>query len=81
MTGALPAPENAALLQAAGFEDVRVELKEDSRAFIANWVPGSGAEDHVCAANITATKPLSAAGGNAASKKPVVVEATAVADG
>lgn len=81
MTGALPASENAALLEAAGFEEVRVELKEDSRAYIANWVPGSGAEDHVCSASITATKPLSAAAAAAASstvqKKPVVVAAQA----
>ena len=37
-----------------------VELKEESKAYIANWVPGSGAEEHVCSANVTAVKPLSA---------------------
>jgi hypothetical protein len=39
---------------------VTVELKEESKAYIANWVPGSGAEEHVCSANVSAVKPLSA---------------------
>ena len=40
----------------AGFRDVRVELKEESREIISQWMPGSGAEDFVVSAEITARK-------------------------
>jgi hypothetical protein len=46
------------MLKAAGFRDVFVQLKEESREFIKDWMPGSGAEDFIVAANITATKPI-----------------------
>lgn len=45
------------LLQGAGFEDVRVEVKPESRDFIQEWFPGAGAEEHVASAAITARKP------------------------
>ncbi len=35
------------LLLAAGFEDVRVDVKEESRTFIRDWLPGSGAEKYI----------------------------------
>lgn len=44
-------------LRTAGFVDVRVDLKPASREFIAQWMPGSGAEDYVTAADVTARKP------------------------
>lgn len=47
----------AEMLEAAGFVDVCIERKEDSREFIKDWMPGSGAEEYVVAANIKATKP------------------------
>ena len=40
-----------------GFADVRVVEKAESREFIKDWLPGSGAEDFVVSANVTATKP------------------------
>lgn len=40
----------------AGFKDVEVKLKEESRAIISQWLPGSGAEDFVISAEITASK-------------------------
>lgn len=40
----------------AGFTDVNVKLKEESRAVISQWLPGSGAEDYVIGAEITARK-------------------------
>lgn len=43
-------------LEAAGFEDVRVEIKEESREFIRDWIPGSGAEKFVASATIEARK-------------------------
>lgn len=44
------------MLQSAGFSDVRLHLKEESRQYIKDWIPGSGAEDYVVSADVTATK-------------------------
>ncbi len=46
-----------ALLRAAGFDEVSVRVKPESRALIAQWMPGAGAEDVVASATIEATKP------------------------
>ena len=40
----------------AGFKDVKMNLKEESREVISQWLPGSGAEDFVISAEITASK-------------------------
>ena len=40
----------------AGFKDVKMNLKEESAAVISQWLPGSGAEDFVISAEITASK-------------------------
>jgi arsenite methyltransferase len=45
------------LLRAAGFSDVRVVVREESRAFIRDWMPGSGAEAYLASATIEAVKP------------------------
>jgi len=45
------------LLRAAGFGEVAVVVNEASRAFIKDWLPGSGAEDYVASATIEAIKP------------------------
>ena len=50
------------MLLDAGFADVRVVEKAESREFIKDWLPGSGAEDFVVSANVTATKPSSGRG-------------------
>ena len=44
----------ASSLQRAGFVDVGVVAKPESREFIKDWLPGSKAEDFVVAANVTA---------------------------
>jgi len=44
-------------LQAAGFQAITIVPKPSSRTFIKEWLPGSGAEDFVVSANVTATKP------------------------
>lgn len=46
-----------ALLRSVGFEDVRIDVKEGSRAFIREWAPGSLSEDYVASASIEAIKP------------------------
>jgi len=38
----------------AGFKDIHLTLKEESRAIISQWLPGSGAEEFVISAEITA---------------------------
>jgi len=43
-------------LKNAGFKDIQVIMKEESREVIKQWMPGSGAEDYVISADITATK-------------------------
>lgn len=57
VAGAIEVAEVEAMLQAAGFGEVRVDVKPESRDIIAAWLPGSGAEKYVASANITAVKP------------------------
>jgi len=49
------------LLREAGFDNIRIAVKPESRAFIRDWMPGSGAEDYVASATIEATRPRGAA--------------------
>ena len=44
------------MLAAAGFSDIRITVNEQSREFIRDWLPGSGAESYVASATIQATK-------------------------
>lgn len=44
-------------LQDAGFESIEVTVNEASRAFIAEWAPGTGLENYVASATIRAQKP------------------------
>jgi SAM-dependent methyltransferase len=46
------------ILNEAGFTDIRIEPKEESREFVKDWSPGSDAEDYVVSANIEAVKPV-----------------------
>ncbi|MBS2012538.1 MAG: arsenite methyltransferase [Deltaproteobacteria bacterium] len=57
VAGAAPADTVRELLTAAGFGDIRVEVREESRAFIRDWMPGSGVENYVASATIEAVKP------------------------
>jgi len=45
------------LLSAAGFQEIRVEINEESRTFIRDWMPGSGAEKYIASATVEAVKP------------------------
>jgi arsenite methyltransferase len=57
ISGAAPAAALRKSLAAAGFKDVKVDLKEESRAVIKEWFPGTGAEKFVVSATIEGVKP------------------------
>lgn len=57
MAGASHIDELAAVLRAAGFIDIKITPKDESRAFIQDWAPGLGVEDYVVSAYIQAIKP------------------------
>lgn len=44
------------MLREAGFTDIRMEPKDNSREILSSWVPGSKAEDYVASYLIEATK-------------------------
>ncbi|MHC4518030.1 MAG: arsenite methyltransferase [Planctomycetota bacterium] len=44
------------MLKDAGFEDVVIELKQESKALIRTWFPDSGCEEYVISATIEARK-------------------------
>jgi len=45
------------LLRDAGFDNIRIDVKNESREFIRDWIPGSGVENYVASAAIEAIKP------------------------
>ena len=45
-------------LQGAGFEDINIKPKDESRENIREWFPGRNLEDYVASATIEATKPI-----------------------
>jgi arsenite methyltransferase len=61
VSGAASVRELEMMLSQAGFTDVSVEVKESSRAFVDEWLPGRQAGRYVASANITARRPLPAA--------------------
>jgi arsenite methyltransferase len=62
VAGAATVAEVEALLAAAGFQEIHVQVRPESRATIRDWLPGSGAEDYVASATIEAIKPVTQAG-------------------
>lgn len=56
VSGAAPVDDIEALLHAAGFTSVAVNVRSESREFIRDWLPGSGVENYVASATIEATK-------------------------
>jgi SAM-dependent methyltransferase len=57
MSGASSVTEIETMLKDAGFEDIAIKPKDESREFIRNWVPESKIEDYVVSATIEAIKP------------------------
>jgi len=56
VSGAAVVADTERMLREAGFEDVRVDLRGDSRQLVAGWAPGQRAEDYVASAHIQALK-------------------------
>jgi arsenite methyltransferase len=48
----------AKMLQDAGFKDIKIRPKDESRRFIQEWFPGRNLEDYVASATIEAKKPF-----------------------
>ena len=57
IAGAAPVERIETWLAQAGFTDVRVTPKPESRELIASWAPGRGIENFVASATIEARKP------------------------
>ena len=55
--GAATIGELEEMLQAAGFQQIRIQPKDQSREFIREWAPGRRVEDYVVSATIEAVKP------------------------
>lgn len=49
--------ELAAMITAAGFVDVRIDPKDESKAFIRDWAPDHNVTDYVVSATIEGVKP------------------------
>ncbi len=58
ISGAASVSEVEAMLQAAGFVDIDIRPKDESREFIQEWEPGKKLDDYVLSASMSATKPL-----------------------
>ena len=57
IAGAAPAERVESWLTTAGFVDVRVTPKPDSRELIKTWAPGRNIENHIVSAMVEARKP------------------------
>lgn len=57
VVGASPVPQIEAWLADAGFVDIGIAVKPESRDLVASWAPSRGIEDYVASAMIEARKP------------------------
>lgn len=58
MAGASSIHELESILGKAGFGEIRIKPKNESKEFIIDWVPGLKIEDYVVSATIEAIKPV-----------------------
>ena len=56
IAGSATVPDTERMLKQAGFSKIRIAVKEQSKEFIKDWFPGSGAEKYVRSATIEAVK-------------------------
>ena len=57
VAGAAPVDRVEAWLREAGFTDISITVKPESRDLIATWAPGRGIENYVASAIVEARKP------------------------
>ncbi len=57
MAGASMIAELEQILTDAGFTDIQIAPKDESKDFIKDWAPGRGVEEYVLSATIEAVKP------------------------
>ena len=57
VSGAATVEEIEVMLQEAGFQDIEIQTKDESRELISHWVPGKNVQDYIVSANIEAVKP------------------------
>jgi arsenite methyltransferase len=57
LSGATPLDELVPMLEALGFQDVRVDVWQGSAEIVKDWLRGSGAEQYVASAAIRAVRP------------------------
>ena len=57
MAGAMEIDEIEGLMKAAGFTEIRIQPKDESKEFIRDWAPGQNVADYVVSATIEAVKP------------------------
>jgi len=60
MAGASQITDLQRMLEAAGFQNVKIAPKDSSRSFIREWLPGKHVEDYLVSATIEAVKPTPA---------------------
>lgn len=58
VAGAASVAELTAMIEAAGFSEIRIAPKDASRDYIQRWAPGRGVEDYIASASIEAVKPM-----------------------
>jgi SAM-dependent methyltransferase len=58
MAGASLISEVEEMLRAAGFQQICITPKDESKTFIRDWAPGKAITDYVVSANIEAIKPV-----------------------
>jgi len=56
ISGATPLGDLGTMIQAAGFADIRIVPKAESRSFVQQWAPGTGIEEYILSATIEAVK-------------------------
>ena len=59
VSGAPSVDELRATLREVGFEQICIQVKDESRALVREWVPGSSIDEYVLSATIEAVKPAS----------------------
>jgi len=67
MAGASLISEVEEMLVNAGFEQIHIVPKDESKSFIPDWAPGTAVTDHVVSATIEAVKPAT---GTSIGEKP-----------